>query len=157
MYFSILRKKEIILDVDCSAQKLIDSINENIENKKGGWFADVPEEPFCGEFKDGMFILELNEFCGTRSFDFSNFQCLVTGDENKSQLKIIFKNEVYKPGALILFHFTGLILCFFYKWFVYFYPILLGFVSSFISFNWKMNKCMDEIEFIINKILLEEF
>ena len=74
MYFSLLRKKEIILDVDCSAQKLIDSINENIENKEKGFFAGETEKVFCGEFQDGKFILGLNDFY-SRFYDFSRFLC----------------------------------------------------------------------------------
>lgn len=155
MYFTLLAKKQISLDVNCPAKKMTEAIFENIENPKG-FFSEDPKRIFRGDFKDGVFHLNLNGF-GADSRPFQSFSCCVKGDEKHCSLEILFKNELLGAWTWLIYILVALLasssLC--KEWMIF--PIFFGlmYMGAVICFNINMNKCMDEIEYIINKIIIQ--
>lgn len=156
MYFTALGKKEISLDIPgISRQRLSEAIESNIENPKG-FFNREPEKPFCGELKDGVFILGLNNYLDGKHTPFNDFSCVVSGDEKNSKLKITFQNNIYTAGYLFTLVLVG-VFCAYYtdSCTAAFAGSGLMILIGTIIFNMKLNRCMEEIEYIIDKIIID--
>ena len=153
MYFTILAKKEITINVEVSAQKIADLICENIHNRKSIFEKDS-EKPFSGEESVGTFSLDLNEPHG-RISPFSRFSLTVLGDEESAQIRLLFKNDFYEPKELLFNIVLTALLSFFTRQrllFLLLFPFLL--IAYTISFNVKLNRCAEEVQYIADKAFL---
>lgn len=155
MYFTIFAKKEITINVGVSAQKIAALIRENIHNRKSVFEKDS-EKPFSGEECADTFFLDLNEPHG-RFSPFSRFSLTVSGDDESAQIRLLFKNDFYTPVPFL----TYAILTAFIAYLsehrllsLLFFPVWL--IACTISFNAKLNRCAEEVQFIADKALIGE-
>ncbi len=111
------------------------------------------EKPFSGDFKDGKFSLELNLF--EKYSPVKKFSCTVSGDDKKCSIKVVFHNTLFEIKSILFFVLVNIAIGVFLKlWIIV--PINLGLniMLGTISFNVKINKCMEEIEYIMHKTVL---
>ena len=151
MYLALACKKEISLTVKSPVNIVRQAIVANIENKKE-FFGKEPQKVFCGEEKDGVLYLDLNYHYFHKFSPFRRFECEVSGDDEKGTVKLTFKNDFFFFGIFMLLPF------FVYgfqskKWKTSAAAIVILFVKMTITFNLKINKCMDEIEYILEKVI----
>ena len=150
MYFTLACKKEISLTVESPVNIVRQTIMANIENKKE-FLGKDPQKVFCGEEKDGVLSLDLNYQYFHKFSPFRRFECEFSGDNEKCTVKLTFKNDFFFFGVFMLLPF-----------FAYGFQskkrntsaaaIVILFVIMTFTFNIKINKCMDEIEYILEKV-----
>ena len=151
MYFTFFFKKEISLTVESPVSIVRQAIMANIENKKE-FFGKDPQKVFCGEEKDGVLSLDLNYQYFHKFSPFRRFECELSGDDEKCTVKLTFRNDFFFFGVFMLLPFFA------YsfqskKWNTSAAAIVILFVIMTFTFNIKINKCMDEIEYILEKLL----
>lgn len=150
MYFTLAGKKEIELAADCPASEVLQAIKANIENKDG-FFGKAPDKVFCGEEKDGVFSLGLNfRYFNYKYSPFERFLCEVRDDGEKCKVHLEFRND------MLIFDIAILIALAVYAWLTGNWKISAIFIAVItfgiiISFNILINKCMDEIEYIVEE------
>ena len=150
MYFTLAGKKEIELAADCPASEVLQAIRANIENKDS-FFGKEPDKVFCGEEKDGLFFLGLNfRYFNYKYSPFERFLCEVRDDGEKCTVHLKFRNEK------LIFDIAILIALAAYAWLTGNWKISSSLIavitfSMIISFNILINKCMDEIEYIVEE------
>lgn len=154
MYFTFTCKKEIFIEANCPAGKVSQAIRDNIENKDG-IFGKAPQKPFCGEEINGLFSLGLNDRYFFKHEPFERFSCEVRDDGKKCMLHLVFKSLDFFI-YIIMFLAVVVYILFLAKGEARIVAIvfsIIPLIRSF-SFNIKINKCMDEIEYIIDKVNL---
>ena len=149
MYFTLAGKKEIELAAECPASEVLQAIRANIENKDG-FFGKEPDKVFCGEEKDGVFSLGLNFRYFHKFSPFKRFLCEVHDGGEKCTVHLVFRNDtlVFDIAILIALAAYGLRTG---NWKISSSLIVVITFSIIISFNILINKCMDEIEYIVEE------
>ena len=153
MYFTFFFKKEISLTVESPVNRVRQAIMANIENKKE-FFGKETQKVFCGEEKDGVLSLDLNYQYFHKFSPFRRFECELSGDNDNNEkctVNLTFKNDFFFFGIFMLLPFFA------YgfqskKWKTSAAAIVILFVIMTFTFNIKINKCMDEIEYILEKV-----
>lgn len=153
MSFTFSTKKEIYITRDCSSKKLYDAIGSNIGNRNG-FFDEDPEEPFFGEVKNGQFYLDLWDYRGAKCNPFHRFICNVSGSDKKSTIKLVFENELLNLGMSFLFIIIGAVIGIFNEWKFAMISLAIFYLINTIAFNIKISKCVEEIEFIADGVVL---
>lgn len=153
MSFTFSNKKEIYITRDCSSKKLYDAIVSNIDNSYG-IFDEDPEEPFFGEVKNGQFYLDLWDYRGAKCNPFHRFICNVSGSDKKSIIKLVFENETLNYGMIILLIIIGAVAGIFTEWKFTLISLAILYLIYTITFNIKISKCVEEIEFIADGVVL---
>ncbi|WP_407399481.1 hypothetical protein [Treponema sp.] len=145
MYFAFSRKKVITIKANCSAEKITDAIMGNIENRQHFYSPDETK-PLNGEYINGEFFIGLNSLEKKNAFD--RFSCKILGDETQCNVRLTFINEFYGIkgiGISLLMLFIGM----FYENFLFgLLGLIFVYLIDFISFVYKINKSVEEMEFI---------